>query len=101
MSRPISYHEVFNPNTFTIDQIWSIYARFVLPKPCSQVQHDEMKKAFYAGFLDCFKVMIDFSEGLSEEESCVLFERLSKEGANFFDLMVKEHGPVNGQHVDR
>ena len=96
MKRPIAYDEIFDPQTYTIAISWRMFAATVLPLGCSKVQTDETKKAFYAGFLECFKVMVDYSSALEEDEASHLFTRLTEEGNDFFQEMVKQHNNGNG-----
>ncbi len=87
---PLEYPEIFDPKTFKVEHMWLMYARAVLPRHVSQIQHDETRNAFYAGFLECFKMMSEFSSELEEDDACILFNRLSKEANEFFEEMVKQ-----------
>ncbi len=91
------YDQLFDPNTFTVETMWKMYRMLILPVDVSKVQHDETKKAFYAGFLECFKVMSDYAGNLEEDEACKLFDRLGKEGIDFYEKMVHEHGLGNAK----
>lgn len=93
----MDYSDIFHPNTFTVAMVWKMYASIVLPKDVSRIQHDETRKAFYAGFLEGFKVMTDYAANLSEDDACLLFNRLMTEGTAFYDEMVKAHGQPGKQ----
>lgn len=90
ISKPHSYSEVFNPKTFKVEDVWTMYAIAVLPRHVSQIQHDETKNAFYAGFLECFKMFNDFACDLEEDAACELFNRLQKESEEYFEKLVKK-----------
>lgn len=90
-SAPRSYSDVFNPKTFKVEDIWKMYAMAVMPNGASQVQHDETKNAFYAGFLECFKMFNDFASELEEAEAFELFNRLQIEANDFFETLFKRH----------
>lgn len=95
MSKPISYADVFDHKAFKVAHVWALYSTSIHNEATSRVQYEETKKAFYAGFLDCFKVMSDYGERLSEDDACQLFTRLQIENEEFFEAMVKAHGPVD------
>jgi hypothetical protein len=92
MKKILEYSDIFDSKTFKVHQVWDMYAVLVLPKDVSRVQYDETKKAFYAGFLECFKIMTDYASNLEEDDACQLFTRLNDEGMDFMKLMIEQHG---------
>jgi hypothetical protein len=85
------YTDFFKPNEISIDKCWQVVSsNFFKGKDISEVQKIEMKKAFYAGFTECFKIMNDISEVLSEDEACVVLDRINTEGHEFHDQLMKE-----------
>jgi hypothetical protein len=81
------------PQDMGIAFLWANFAGFVLPADASETQRNEMRKAYYAGFFECFKVMNDYAVRLPEDEAAKLFERLCEENEQFFNKMMKEHLP--------
>lgn len=91
------YSKLLDPEKFSIDLVWQVFAKAILPPDASRIQYVETKKAFYAGFLECFKVMTDYAGGLTESDACKLFNRLSAESHDFFEIMKRDHPIPKGK----
>lgn len=73
------------PKDITIALLWTNFAGFVLPANASDVQREEMRKAFYAGFFECFSVHHDLVANIeSDEEGAQVLERLTNEAHAFY-----------------
>jgi hypothetical protein len=81
----ISYADLFKPGEFRIEKLWILFSCAVLPDDVAAVQHDDMRKAFYAGFLECFKVMTDYASDLSEEDACKVLSSIADQVEEFLD----------------
>jgi hypothetical protein len=97
MSKPrpadIAWTDIVEPKELTIAYLWTLFAGHVIPVTAPRFQREEMRKAFYAGFVECFKVINDVSVKLPEPQSYQLLERISNEANEFFEQMMKEHPP--------
>lgn len=89
----LKYTDVMKPEDISIAFCWLNYSSFVLPPTVSNVQREEMRKAFYAGFIECFKIMVDISDVCTVEQAGAALDRMSAEAKEFFDAMMKEHAP--------
>lgn len=89
----LKYTDVMKPEDINIAYLWTIFAGHVLPANAPAVQRDEMRKSFYAGFVECFKIMSDLTDALPEAEACKVLERLDGEAKAFYQALVKEHPP--------
>lgn len=92
-SDPKSYLDLMKPEDISIAHCWTLYAGYVLPAGASAAQREDMRCAFYAGFHECFKVMNDLTDGLSEEQVARVLDGIYKEGRAFFEEMMAKHGP--------
>lgn len=92
MPKPLSYLDVMKPEDISIANCWTNFAGFVLPSDASAVQREEMRKAFFAGFCECFKMYFDVT-ALPEREAVATLDRIKKESDAFFEAMMKEHRP--------
>lgn len=72
------------PADITIALIWTQFAGAVLPVNASTVQREEMKKAFYAGFFECFSVHHDLVANIPDDEGIKVLERLFAEAKEFY-----------------
>ena len=70
----------------TINSEWVGLVKAIFGEgPIPQVQHDEMQKAFYAGALSAFQIMISGAdEGLSDDAGAEIFDGLHNEVLEFF-----------------
>lgn len=92
-SKGLKYTDVMKPEDINIAHLWTQFAGAVLPAGAPAIQREEMRKAFYAGFFEYFKISNDMSTELTEEQAVKVLERLGKEASDFFEKMMKEHGP--------
>lgn len=90
----LKYTDVMKPEDISIAKLWLVFAGAVLPANASELQRVEMRKAFYAGFVECFKIVTDLSDVLPEDQAVQVLDRLHKESAAFFEEMVK-HLPAS------
>lgn len=69
----------------TINSEWESLVKAMFGDgPISQIQYDEMKKAFYAGAATVIKIMIGVSDdSVSEEAGAEIFEGLRQECIEF------------------
>lgn len=84
------YTDLLKPEDISIAFLWTIFAGAVLDPEAPKVQRQEMRKAFYGGFVECFKIMVDLSDTLSDAEAAKVLDRLSRESHEFFEAMTKE-----------
>lgn len=70
----------------TINSEWRSLMDAIFPgDTINAIQHDEMKKAFYAGASSALNIMISGAdEGLSDEAGAEIFEGLRQEVLEFF-----------------
>lgn len=95
----INYLDLFAPEDIHIEKLWFVISKAMYKgQEVTQLQHDEMRKAFYIGFTECFKIMADLSDRLSEDQAAAVLSRLSDEARAFHD---KEIGNILGEkHAD-
>lgn len=70
-------------DNLSVANAWNAFAAAVLPVNASQLQREEMRKAFFGGFSECFAIVQHVSEKLPEEEAAALLGRLNDELADF------------------
>lgn len=81
-----------HPEKISIEFLWKVYSGEIFRgREVSKLQYDEMRKSFYCGFTECFKLMSDFASNLPEDQACDLFSALAKEGGDFVDKLMREH----------
>lgn len=85
-----NYLDVVKKEDLSIAYLWTHFAGLVLPN-APEAQRQEMRKAFYAGFIECFKIVNDVAT-LPEPESYQMLEKLNAEGREFFEKLMTEHG---------
>ena len=88
----LSYTKLMKPEEISVDKIWTLFKIAVIPKDASTLQVLEMKKSFFAGFIECFKVMSDVSTDLDEKDACGVLSRINLEAHEFFEQMMREAG---------
>lgn len=63
-----------------IKDAWSMYQREVIPKNAPAVQHEECRRAFYAGAFALFALALDASaDHKSEAEGAAVLDQISQE----------------------
>jgi len=87
----LKYTDVMKPQDINIAHCWLMYAAHVLPAGAPAIQRDETRKSFYAGFVECFKIMSDLTDTLPEDEVCKVLDRLDGEARDFYKKLVAEH----------
>lgn len=87
----LKYTDVMKPDDINIVQLWTIFAGFVLHPGAPADQREEMRRAFYAGFVECFKIFTDVSIALPEADAVRVLDRISKESHAFFGEMAKRY----------
>lgn len=63
----------------SIEELWATFESAVLPSDASEVRRSEMHKAFFAGFAECFRIMNDLAELLTERQAVEALNRLNGE----------------------
>lgn len=89
MASKISWADLAkNPGDITIETLWRIFAAMTFKEEISALQYQEMKKAYYCGFTECFRFMTDIASGLREDVACETFSRLAKEANVYIDSLL-------------
>lgn len=70
----------------TVSAMWSEFNARVIPPEASAVQQSEMRKAFYAGFVQAICALNEIAVQNSEETACSMVDELFKECAQFFGV---------------
>lgn len=71
-------------NRLSIELLWRLYADAVFKgMTVTRTQYAETKQAFFIGVNECFKLMVDMSERLSEDAAAEVLSRLHREVADF------------------
>ncbi len=83
MRNEINWTDLVSSDKLTIETMWNLFVKLIMPKDAPDIQIREMKKAFYAGFIECFKIMSDVSTDLSESDAVLLFEKINKEAQTY------------------
>lgn len=78
------------PEDIRIDSFWTEFAAAIGLSGVSQVQRQEMRKSFYAGFSQCFTLMRLISQSLTEEHAAKVLEGINDEAAEFVARLQKE-----------
>jgi len=87
----ISWAKLLDENRLSVETLWQLTANIIFDgKEISQTQHDQMRKAYFMGFSECFKVMTDFASDLSEDKACDFFSKIGLELNKFVDDVFKE-----------
>lgn len=85
------YTDFFAPEDLSLAKCWMVVSSALFKgKEVSQVQREEMEKAFYIGFTECFKIITDMSDELPEDKAAGVLDRLAGEAAAFHEWIVKE-----------
>jgi len=88
--RPLNYPDLVQSKDMSINLLWALFAQAVLPLNASPLQQDEMRKAFFAGFIECFKVVTDYATALPEDDAAELLSRLNTEATEFVEKVLAE-----------
>lgn len=80
----MNYLDFMKPEEITISKMWAVIcAHLFKDRAVPSIQYEEMRRAFYMGFTEGFKVMVDVSERLSETDAAAVMTRLNDEAAAF------------------
>lgn len=80
----LNYTDIMKPEEISIEKIWlGLAAALFKNKPVSKLQHDEIRRIFYMGFTECFKIMLDLSLELPEDQTNKILTRLQNEAKEF------------------
>lgn len=89
MNKNWKYTDFFKPEEISISNIWDLYFKNIYPQvPKNSIQHEEMKRTFFAGFTECFKIMNDISTEFPEEKAATILDRFNTEAHSFFQEMM-------------
>lgn len=86
------YTDVIKPVDFSVALLWTNIAPFLLPADASDRQREDVKRAFYAGFTEGFKVLNDYATELDERSAVAFLTKIDAECKEFYELMKKRHG---------
>lgn len=99
MSADPNYFDVVAPDELSIAHLWTHYAAMVLPVGVSAAQREDMRRSFYAGFIECFRIVSDASAKLPEAQAAQVLSRLNDEGHAFFEQLKSKFLKELGQDV--
>jgi hypothetical protein len=84
------FTDIVKPDQLSVELIWTTISRLIFKgQEPSQVQHDEMRRAFYIGFTECFEIVSHLSEELEEDHASAVLTRLSNECHGFHILEIE------------
>lgn len=75
----MKYTDFYKPEEITVAKIWQVISAALFRKPVPQIQQDEMRRTFYMGFTEAFKLMTDISEAFAEDQASRILARLHEE----------------------
>lgn len=81
----------------TIKQLHDQWAASVMPSGASQVQRQEMERAFFSGALSLYRLQIDDIMELSDNEAEKALSKVRVELADYFRLLGTIPGPYGAQ----
>ncbi len=91
---PTKYTEVMKPEDISLALCWELYRRQVVQADAGEEQVEDTRMAFYAGFSECFKIMCDLTEDLTEDHAAATLSRISDESRAFFEAFMAKHAPA-------
>lgn len=83
----LKYTDVMKPEDISVAHLWTHFAAMVVPLGASAGQREDMRRSFYAGFLECFKIVTDVSTELPEQRAAQVLERIDAEVKAFYEEM--------------
>ncbi len=86
----LKYTDVMRPEDISIAHCWTMFAGAVMEPGAPAIQRIEMRRAFYAGFSEAFKIMVDLSGELTEKQATAILDGLHKETLTFFEQQMAE-----------
>lgn len=91
------YTDFFDPKDISVEGLWKLFAAQVYPTVSpDSVQYEHTRRCFYAGFIECFKVMNDLSTELSEDAASEHLSRINRETREFFEKDLRSMFPERG-----
>lgn len=98
MSERQKYGRDFPASEITVAKCWEALTKLLYhDRSISQIQHDEMRRAFFIGFSECFAIMTDLSDELTEDEAAKVLDRLATETNAFHADEIKRLMPSKGE----
>lgn len=92
MKTTFKYTDFFDPKDIAISKCWMVISNVMFKDipayPMSLEQRENLRKAFYVGFVECFKIVSDISTDLTEADACAVLSRISAEGNAFHDTTI-------------
>ncbi len=86
----MNYLDLMKPEEITISKMWSVICDHLFKgKAIPSIQYEEMRRAFYMGFTEGFKVISDLSERMTEDQAVPVLSRLNAEAASFHEGEIK------------
>jgi hypothetical protein len=77
----------------SVNELWTAYAKRVLPTDAGEVQRNETRKAFYAGFWSMLEICIRLGEpDVPDAEGMATLERLHIESKAWIRARIAEEG---------
>lgn len=74
----------------TIADQWKHFWKAIRPIDAGKFQESEMRKSFYAGFMNCFSELVATSNGMTEKQALKKLDRYKKEMEAFTIEMFEE-----------
>lgn len=80
-----------------IDEHWKVFAKAIFAgKPVARVQHDEMRKAFFAGATAMLRMMQAVGDdSVSEEQGVMVLDAVEQECVEFSKNLLAEFAKRN------
>lgn len=95
--KEFNYLDIFKPEQLTVAAIWEVVEKMIFQNmQPSEVQRTEMRRAFYIGFTENFKLMNDVSDRLTEDQACDVLNRINKELMAFHEAEIGRMIPPKG-----
>lgn len=85
-----SWPEILPPEAMSLNRLWLLYFNCMQLEKCLPVQQTEMRKAFVAGFTECFKIIADYSEVLDDRKALEFMTRIHDECDKEVQSMIAE-----------
>ncbi len=78
----------------TVEELWKKFETHLIPPDAPEIQHREMKVAFYGGFTSAFQLLVDgigSNDDVSEEEGAAIMGELQEECNQFWNEKMMEN----------
>ncbi len=94
LASKINYADLIQKGNLTVANIWTILATFIYKdKQPPEIQRNEMRRTFYMGFTECFRIMTDAADAMSEDQASDFLTKISKEVNEFHEQEIKRLVP--------